>query len=436
MFKVIWLKARVFGYVLVCWNVALLLHGSLALAQVTKLTEKAAFSNTLVLHFEDLQRTSNASDVFTNLGVTFAGEGGGTPTVEQILLFDSTTPFRGEWVLRNEPGASSANRALIVRFERPLRRVGLTLGNGSANTLAEIQAFTAKGEFLGKIQQAGIARLIGPFVGLETSHPSGISSVVLDYGMEQVAEQISDVWMEFLSPRNFKVYLPQIVHGGTGNLSFQTVIQIQSLLRGENPRTENEVRLRFFDQAGAPLRMTLDGTEGSEFQFRFGSFGSRQLQTAGSSQRVVIGYASIESSLPMIAHAIFRVFRSDGSLQSETGTPSGEGRIIHVAKVERDPQIALDTAFAIVNVGNVEAHLEFRLEDEAGQPPRDGSQERFVLRPGEHRAFFFSELFNFFNDKKFRGHLAIWSNEPAVVVALRTFGGLPSSSLAIGSTQR
>lgn len=430
-------KTKIPAYVLIWWAVTVLLHSDSALAQVAKLTEKTAFSNPLVLHFSDLQRTSDASDVYANLGVTFVGEGTSIPTTEVVVLVPSLPPEL-DWVLRNEPViGSSSNRALIVRFARPLRRVGFTLGNGSPSTLAEIQAFTARGELLGKIQQASIAPLSGPFVGLETSHPSGISSVVLDYGTEQVAEQISDVWVELLSPRNFKVYLPQIVHGGTGNLSFQTVVQIQSLLRGTFPRAENEVRLRLFDQAGAPLRMTLDGTESSEFEVKFGYSGSRQLQTAGSSERVVMGYASIESSLPITAHAIFRVFRSDGSLQSETGTPSGEGRIIHVAKVERDSEIALDTAFAIVNVGDVEAHLEFRLENEAGEPPRDrGSQKRFVLQPGEHRAFFFSELYIAFIDKKFRGHLAIWSNEPAVVAALRTLGGLPSSSLAIGSTQR
>lgn len=449
MFKTANLVRTVIARSVPIWTLAAVFQSGAVLAQVVKLTEATAFSNPLFLQFSDLHTTSEASQVYSNLGVTFVGEAGSTPTVQLEVLIPSLPPSVDS-VLRNEPGTgSSANRALIVRFERPVRRVGFTLGNGTATTVVEIQAFTAKGEFLGKIQQIGaetirggpfIGRPSGPFVGLETSHPSGISTVVLDYGTDPAAEQISDIRAEFLSPVKFKVYLPQIVHGRAGNLSFQTVIQVQSVLTGVIADAENAVRLRLFDQTGAPLRMTLDEKEGSEFEFNLGTsprlstFGSRQLQTAGVSD-VIVGYASIESNLPIVAHALVRVLRSDGLLHSETGMSSGEGRITHVAIVERDPQIALDTALAIVNVGDSDARVEFRLTDETGEA-LSGSQRRFELRPGEQRAFFFSELFNNFRDSQIRGQVAIWSDKPIVVASLRTFGGLPTSSQAIGSTQR
>lgn len=432
---------------LIAWMVAAVFQGGLALAQVVKLTETTVFSNPLFLHFSDLQATSEASRVYSNLGVTFIGEAGSIPTV-QIEALDHLLPGRSDWVLRNQPGiGSSANRALIIRFERPLKKVGFTLGNGTASTLAEISAFTAKGEFLGKVQHLGVettrginVHQTGPFVGLETSHPAGISSVVLDYGNEPAAEQIADVRVEFLSPLKFKVFLPQIVHGSTDSLLFQTIIQVQTVLSGVI--ADHPVRLRLFDQTGAPLRMTLGDVEGSEFNFNLGStptlrtFGSRQLQTGGGSDGVTVGYASLESDLPIIAQAIFRVLRSDGSLVSETGMPSGEGRITHVTTVDRDPQKTLDAAFAIVNVGDGEARLEFRLTDETGETASNNSQERFVLRVGEHRAFFFSELFNYFRTRQIRGQITIWSDKPIVVASLRTFGGLPTSAQALGSTQR
>lgn len=224
--------------------------------------------------------------------------------------------------------------------------------------------------------------------------------------------------------------------------------EIETVLRGVI--ADHPVRLRLFDQSGAPLRMTLSDVEGSEFNFNLGStptsrtFGSRQIQTGGSTDGVTVGYASLESGLPIVAHAILRVFRADGSLQSETGTPSGEGRITHVAIIEKNPAIALDSAFAIVNVGDSEARVEFRLTDEDGKQSMFGQTNRFMLQTGEQRAFFLTELIAdfkadliaFLSDKQIRGEIAIWSDRPIVVASLRTIGGLPTTTQALGSTQR
>lgn len=441
------LKNRIARNRLVCLIlVAFVLCGA-GFAQVVKLTETNAFSNPIFLHFSGLHPGADASHVYSNLGVTFVGEARSIPRIRIEVLDNDIIP-RADLALLNEPDtASSANQALIIRFERPLKKVGFTLGNGTAFTLAEISAFTAKGEFLGKVQQLGVEtmrginiRQSGPFVGLETSHPSGISTIVLDYGPESAAEEVFDIRAEFVSPQKFKVFLPQIVHGRTGNLFFQTIIQIQTILRGVTE--DRPIRLRLFDQTGSPLRMRLDDMEGSEFDFKLGSvpslqtFGSREFHTTNLSETIVVGYASIESDLPIVAHAIFRVLRIDGSLQSESGMLSGEGRVTYVATVNREPGIELDVAFAVVNVGDSEAKVRFGLTTGTGELPDDDFQESFVLQLGEQRAFFFSELFTAFRDRQFRGQIAVWSDKPIIVAALRTVRGLPTSSQAIGSTQR
>lgn len=439
-------SARIARNRLFCSILVAVVHCGLGYGQVVKLTQANDFSNPLFLHFSGLHPGADASHVYSSLGLTFAGEAGSIPKIRIEVLDNDIIP-RADLALLNEPNtASSANQALIIRFERPLKKVGFTLGNGTEFTLAEISAFTAKGEFLGKVQQLGVEtmrginiRQSGPFVGLETSHPSGISTIVLDYGPESTAEEVFDIRAEFLSPHKFKVYLPQIVHGRAGNLSFQTIIQIQTMLSGVTE--DRPVRLRVFDQTGAPLRMRLDDMEGSEFDFKLGSvptlqtFGSRQLHTTNSSDNIVVGYASIESDLPIIAHAIIRVLRADGSLQSETGMPSGEGRVTYVATVSREPGIELDSAFAIVNVGDSEAKVRFGLTTETGELPDSDYQKSFVLHLGEQRAFFLSELFTDLREE-IHGQVAIWSDQPIVVAAIRTFRGLPTSSQAIGSTQR
>ena len=98
---------------------------------------------------------------------------------------------------------------MILQFKYPLRRLGFKLGNGPEMTVATLKAFTASGQLLGQVERGGIQELEGrPFLGVETSHPAGISTAVLDYGSDEVAEQISDLRLEYLHPRNFFTYPP------------------------------------------------------------------------------------------------------------------------------------------------------------------------------------------------------------------------------------
>ena len=276
------------------------LSGHSMFAQITKLTDKATFSEDAVsLGFGELVLAAGAeeSDIYSVFGVRFVGEGGSVPTVRTVTVFTGVPPTI-DTIIRNEsPTGTSADRALIVQFMHPLVRAGFDLvGNGFEDTIASVQAFTAKGQLLGTVEQNEINETRGPFVGVETSHPEGISTVVLDYGEEEAPEQINSLIIDYLEPRSFKKYLPQIAHGRAGDFLLQTTLQIQNLYASS--QVEVWVKLLLFDQAGDPLTLNLNGEENSSFEFTLSYLRLKQLTTEGPADKVAVGYACIESNYP------------------------------------------------------------------------------------------------------------------------------------------
>ncbi len=196
----------------------ILIQGTLLFGQVTKITDPRVFSNEAVfLRFGELfwAHGGKTGDTYAALGIRFLGEGSSKPT-SITLSVGSDIAGWFDMPIRNESDkGNSAGEALILQFRYPLLRVGFTLGNGTETTVARIQALTARGELLGTIEQDSFDEKRGPFVGLETTNPKGISTIVLDYGEEEVGEQVNELRVEFLERRLFKIYLPQVAHGGS-----------------------------------------------------------------------------------------------------------------------------------------------------------------------------------------------------------------------------
>jgi len=422
----------------------------LVLAQIVKLTDESSLSEEAVsFSFEMLPLSASAIELYTAYGIRFGSEGAGIPTVRNVdLRVDDPTSCTGvlcdDKVIRNEPhSGSSADLSFILQLQLPLRRVGFTLGNGADETVASIRAFTAAGTLLGAVEQGDIKEGRGPFVGVETSHPEGIATVVLSYGQDDRVEQINDLVIDYLTPRKFQVYVPRVVHGRAGDRSLQSTIQIQNLRQGGA-----EAEIRFFDSAGNPLSLMLDGEEGTRFEFFLDFLAARQLTTNGPIDELKAGYAVIESNYPVAAQTIFQVLDETGVLVSEAGIHAAVGRIAQVSPVQKELAAAIDTGIAITNTGSREAIVRLTPREEDGRIPEE-IFNRILLQipPGGHRAFFLSELCqqpsppgtfcqsDFLASEDFRGSLEIASNEPTVVTTIRTVAGMPVSSLPVGSTE-
>jgi hypothetical protein len=88
----------------------------------------------------------------------------------------------------------------------------------------------------------------GVFVGVESGHPEGMSTIVVDYGDDQNGEQIHRLWVDFLVPPSFCLCSAQIGMGVADGISVETHVQVV------NPFSQPlDVRLSFRDPDGLPL---------------------------------------------------------------------------------------------------------------------------------------------------------------------------------------
>lgn len=410
-------------------------------AQLTRLDEREAFSeDRKELFFSELRQDSGpAGEVYRALGVRFSGEAGSQPRA-RVIVVRNTIAGNTATVIRNEPvGESSADSALILGFAYPLRRAGLRIGNGGADTVATITALTPRGENLGSIQVTGIDPgndptevELGPFVGLETDHPEGIATLVVEYDDETV-EQLAELVLDYLTPRTFRTYIPQVAHGRAGGLQLRTSFQIKALLSATQRAT-----VRFFGQSGEAMQVPVAGelTDSVTVDVLLVG-GGVQFQTEGEVDAPRVGYACVESSLPVLATAIYTVESEGAGTASEAGISAVTPGFVHVTAVDVNPEAGRNVGVAVANLGEQETFVQFVLVGQDGLVP--AGEPNFVSRtlaPGAQIALFGSQIYALLGGAGFRGSLVISSGEPTVVTSLRTVRGLPVSSLSSANTQQ
>lgn len=424
-------------------------------AQVAPADQRAFEDPIRVIFLEFLRHDAPAAELHSGLGLQFVGSGGSFPRLETVVVYPDFAGLGTSVAVRNvsPPGGDSAGKPLVIRFQYPVRRVGLILGNGTAETVARLEALTARGESLGFVEYVGpetkdTSR--GPFVGLETAHPEGMATLVVDYGAEVREEYIHEVWLEYVVERPFRLSIPQLAVGRVGPRQLEMLLQLQALYTWGN----QQMLVRFFDPAGEPLVLTVDGTERSSLDLQLTDFLSARVKiTAPEEDGVEVGYAEIESKLPVAAQGIYRVLEEEKGLAAEIGIAGQEPKAFHVFPVDWKAQERLDTGFAIVNPGDQPAKVTLRVFDpQTGwKPPWMKNWPQLTLQPGEHRALFLSEIcglpsespliiwcqnHHFPSEEDFAGSLVVVSDQPVAVTSLRTLNGWLISSLPVGSTQR
>src|SRR5690606_38336204 len=315
--------------------VATIVNGPLH-AQVTKLSNSSAFGSEAVeADFEQLQDGTNGSSVLGGWGISFQAPGTSTPVVRTV---GAASVFRN--VLRNE--GDSADVPLIVNLKYPVEKIGFVLGNGDEATQVTIQAWNDLGVDLGTIEQNGLAD--STFVGVETSDPNGISKLLISYGASDREEQINSLLLEYVERPQFVVYLAQIGDGplpGAGQLTTSLVVSNLSASTATST-------LKFFDEQGNPLSLTTVEGIDDTFEMAIQPFSSKSLETDGSTSPATAGYAVIESNVPVEGTAIFRV-SSVGTVVTEAGVGSAQGRFRVVGAVQKFQSGNFDSGVAIVN---------------------------------------------------------------------------------------
>lgn len=393
-------------------------------AQVKRLADpqRDFSSSAVLLGFIEAQDGAEASEIFSKWGVLFSGDGG-TPRIREITQrFDIHILPPRLTALRNEPDSgSSANRALIINFKFPVRRVGFALGNGNENTFATMKAYNAAGNFLGTLTQE--VQKNGPFTGIEVLANSGLSKVTIDYGGSERAEEISSLIFEYVSRPRFTTFLPQVGDGRLPAGSLQTTIVVMNLAA-----STAKTSVHLLDSDGQPLSLVFeDGTLASKLDFTLSAFQTQTFTTKGVITPGAAGYARIESNVPIKAAAIFRVLDLDAAVRSEAAIGDDAPRVVTVAAIERVRQKEMDTGIAIVNASTREAAIRIDLRS----PTQISFSKLLKLPPGAHIAQFSAEMFTELATRDFEGTAVLSSSEPIAVTVLRTNRGLPTSSLPI-----
>jgi hypothetical protein len=403
---------------------AFLLVQSAGFAQVTKITSPTGFSaDSVKFDFQELQEDVQACEILARWGVTFQSVAGSVPTIG--LVYASIGGAEPDRVLRNKPaaGSSSASIPLVVNFKYPVSRVGLYAGNGSASTRVTLKAYDPVGTNLGTVTEDNLEQ--EKYVGLSTTSVRGIAKLTIDYGTSQEVEQIDDLTFDFVSRPRFNTYLAQL---GDADGLLQTILVISNLT---NSTAQGEMRL--FNSNGTPMQMKLGDRTNSRFSFSIPPFSTQNLPSPGTSNPLKVGYATIESNVPVDGTAIFRVVPG-GVTVAEAGVGSAVARPFAVGVVQKVDAADFNTGVAVLNPSaTTPSDARILLLDESGTVVAVNETD-LDLPPGGHIPRFLGELFPEFVHKDFQGSVVITSDQPLVLVILRTLGGMPQSTLPVGST--
>jgi hypothetical protein len=404
---------------------ALFLFQATAFGQLTKITSPSGFSaDSVKFSFQELQEDVDASDLLARWGVTFSGVAGSVP--RSALIYASVGGSEPDRVVRNQPasGSSSANIPLVINFKYPVSRVAFQIGNGSESTRVTVKAYDPLGVNLGTVTEDDLGQ--EKYLGVGTTSARGIAKLTIDYGNSQELEQIDDLTLEYISRPRFNTYLAQV--GDADNL-LQTILVISNLT---NSTAQGELRL--FNSDGTAMQLKLGSKTDSRFAFSIPPFSTLNLPSPGTSSPLKVGYATIEANVPVDGTAIFRVVPG-GVTVAEAGVGSAAARPFAVGVAQKVDADGFNTGLAVLNPSGTACNARVLLVDESGVTVAVNELD-FDLPPGGHKARFLGELFSEYEDQDFQGSMVITSDQPLALVILRTLGGLPQSTLPVGSTMQ
>ena len=208
--------------------------------------------------------------------------------------------------------------------------------------------------------------------------------------------------------------LPQVGSGTYAGGSIRTTF---ILFNPTNGAIDATIRLR--NDAGSPMLVTIPsvGTTDEFGPFTLQKGETRILQTDGSGA-LSVGSAVIDTSGPLGVSAVFSLYDGQKSFLTEAGVGSAEIMTDFVIPV--DAAGGFNTGLALVNLGQADANITYRLVDADGQV---ADTTTATLGARQHLARFVSgpgELFP--NVSNFQGTLQVTSTQNLAALTIRQNG--------------
>jgi hypothetical protein len=395
-------------------------------AQLTEIASRDDLdTGSVEFDFEGPIYGASAGDILSRWGVYFSNGNVAVPTI--MTIFDALGQSNN--LLHNGDGSGgSANIPLVINLQFPASKVGFDMFNGDQNTQISVTAFDSLGNNLGSLQRTGLED--PAFFGVGTGNSVGISKVLLSYGADDKSEEIDNLIVEYVDRPGFTSYLAQIADGPIpGFGTFQTTIIVSNV---SNSTASGE--LAFFDGNGNPLELDFGDGKKSSLDLLIPPSSSVTFVSSGTSLPVGVGYARIETTVPVDGTAVFRLTAPNGDVASEAGVGSDRGRVDAVGAVEKSLADKFDSGIAAVNTGGSAADAQILLYDQDGDLVAQ-NKDWLDLPAGGHTSGFLPNIFPDIENQDFSGTIRVVSNVPLAVVIIRTAEGIVISSLPVGSLQ-
>jgi hypothetical protein len=395
-------------------------------AQLSEVGSREDFgSGAIEIDFEGPKNGALAGELFSRWGLRFSQGTMGVPTiVTRVELI-----FPNNALLNGDGSDMSAGIPLVIDLKNPASKVGFDLNNGDENTQITVTAFDLLGNNLGSVQRSGLEE--AAFLGVGVSGTPGISKLLISYGASEQSEELDDLIVEYADRQGFSTYLAQIADGPIPNFgAFQTTIIVTN---ASTSTASGELAL--FDSNGMPLALDFGDGKKSTFNLVVPPSSSVTLVSSGTASPVGVGYARIETNVPVDGTAVFRLTSPAGAIVSEAGVGSDDGRADVLGAVEKLVADNFDSGIAAVNVGDSAADADILLYDQDGEL-LDQNRSLLDLPAGGHTSAFLSGIFPALQNEDFSGTVRIVSDVPLALVIMRTANGVVISSLPVGSLQK
>jgi hypothetical protein len=178
-----------------------------------------------------------------------------------------------------------------------------------------------------------------------------------------------------------------------------------------------EIDVRFFNENGTPMEVTIDGVTDSHFALTLLRGRTARLRTSGEGP-VTVGWASVHMTQPVAATATFTITDSAGELDAEVGVSTS--RLFSHQSVFVESNSFLNTGLAIVNPdasGSNLVELIFR-----GMDGVEIERQSIELETRGKRSQFVTQYFPSLVNSTFAGVIDIRAEKPIAVMALRQRG--------------
>jgi hypothetical protein len=335
--------------------------------------------------------------------VSEAGVGASPSLTDFVLPVDSTGSALTGLALFN-PGAADASLTLTLFSTDGSRAGTMDSALAKGGHTAAFVGLNFAGQFFPSIVNfRGTMRV-------QSSQP--VSAVVLRQYQTSLTTCFTSLPVVPRSSGKTSLNLAHVASGSYGSISFRTSFLVFNL-----SSNSADITLALTDDNGSPLSVNIPGSGagtgvGPNRRFTLEPNQSVFLQTDGAGAGAS-GAASITSTVPVGASAIFTVYNSRG-FQTEAGV--GDSTALSGLTLPVDITGLSDTGIAFFNPGGSEITLTFKLFDDAGVTK--GTTTRAIAARG-HLATFVDNVF--VGTSGFRGSLAVSSTAGFASTVLRQY---------------